>query len=318
VRHRKPTEETVRFVGRLLKFDFDLVPGLLNLVRTARGERRNAKLSPEKQLKAASDALQQISEGALGYFQAVLFFAALGHRWAAGMLAEMALAATAAVEGVIASRPREPYKYVPLWQSPEDLAKNDAHTLRPDTPFAAVLNVFLKQRELPVLIRRHAKSFNNRKIKLAEAVRLGEGLGERAGRRRHPNPDKPLNRFVDRYLANVREDQNLARKLPLLNSKPGCRRWALRMLDLFEQNNGPAIKHRLFAPILKHGPPTDKGKRGAIRDAVQDALFRRYNQGLTGPQKPRVQYANAIDKDKRRRRVLRRSEKSPRRSRRKK
>ena len=209
-------------------------------------------------------------------------------------------------------------KSVPLWQSPKDYAKNNTHTLRADSPFAAILSLFRNERQLPVLIRRHAKAFNARKLGLAQTVQLGSGLGERVGKRRFASPDKPLNRFVDRYLMIIASNLTLATKLPPLNSKSACRRWALRMLEVFEQNNGPAIKHKLFAGVLKNGPPTEKGGRGAIRDAIQDTLFRRYKRGPFGPHKPYFPGDNTLDKKRAHRRSLRRNEKSAYRTRRKK
>ncbi len=245
----------------------------------AKCERIDPSLSSAAQFKASHDARQQIADGAIAYFHAVFSFAETGQDWAARILAEFARSATSALEAIIAQRPREPMKPVPLWQSPKDRAKNDAHTLSADSSFAAVRSVFREERELPVLIRRHAKAFNARKLKLTELVRLGSGLDERVGSRRYRNPDKPLNRFLDRHIRIIQANPVWAENLPSRHSKSGCRKWALRMLEIFEENNGPAARHPLFGTVLRNGPPTEKGKRGAIRDAVQDALFRRQNRG---------------------------------------
>lgn len=272
---RPVAQEMPGFLGPPTKLNLNLAPGLEQLLQTL--EANVAKeLSPAKQIQASCDALQQIGDSAVGYFHAVFFFAALGHAWAIRTLAEFAVSATSAIEATIAHRPQEPMKPVPLWQSPEDRARNDAHILSADSPFAALLELFRGERQLPVLIRRHAKAYNARKLKLADIMQLGSNLNERAHRRRYPNPDKPLNRFLDRYLKIITKDPELEKKLPLLNSKSACRQWALLLLEIFEQHNGSATKHRLFAGVLKNGPPTEKGKRGVIRDAIQDALFRRH------------------------------------------
>ena len=276
---RERASERARFVGPPARFRLDLVPGLLELIEVARGNRRDEKLPPAAQIQASRDALKAISDSALAYFHAVYFFASVGHPWAVALLAEFALSATSAVEATIAQRPREPMKPVPLWQSPEDAATNDAHTLRPDSDFAALLRVFRSERQMPVLIRRHAKAFNAKKLQLVDVVQLGSGLNEPIRKRRFPNPDKPLNRFLDRYLPIIQASAALQKGLPEPGTKAAARKWALRLLDVFEQNNGAAIEHRLFADVLKGGPKTAKGKRGAIRDAVQDALFRRYKPG---------------------------------------
>jgi hypothetical protein len=153
---------------------------------------------------------------------------------------------------------------------------------------------------------------------LADVLQLGAGLGERIGTRKFSNPEKPLNRFLDRYLPLLANDAKTPDSFSLLRSKPGCRRCALRLLDIFEENNGPVVNHRLFAGVLKNGPPTEKGKRGAIRDAIQDALFRRYKTSVTGPHKLYIPKENNLDTKRVRRRSLRRDEEVARRTKRKK
>jgi hypothetical protein len=310
--------EILRFLGPPTKFEFDLAPGLWKLIEIARGQRRNRGLSPDAQIKASREALQQIADHAVGYFHAVVSFAATGQAWAARMLAEFAVAGTSVLEGVIAGRPRDPMKPVSLWQSPEDRIKNDAHTLLADNPFAAILSLFRNERQLPVLIRRHAKAFNTRKLKLAEVVQLGAGLGERIGNRKYRNPEKPLNKVLDRYLPFLESDPKLPNSFSLLQTKAGCRKCALRLLEVFEENNGPAIKHKLFADVLRNGPPTDKGKRGAIRDAIQDSLFSRYKSSVTGSHKPYISHDNNLDTKRIHRRSVQRDEKLARQARKKK
>jgi hypothetical protein len=238
------------FRGPPLQFDFQLVPGLETLVAKAAAFVRDADMSLSQQI---ADASQEIADGAVGFFHAVLYLAGLGHPWAIRILTEFAISATGAIEAIIERR------------SPKE-----------EIPFAAVLSIARENRRFPVLIRRHAKAHNQKKLKLPEIVQLGGGLGERINKRKPSDPARPINRVIDAYLTDIRTDPQLHHDLPpLRRSKPVCRKWALRILDLFEQNNGPAIKRPAFTPMLKYGPKTDKGKRGAIRDAIQNALFRR-------------------------------------------
>jgi hypothetical protein len=247
-----------RFLGPPLAVDFQLVPGLEALVAKATGDDRDTKMSPGQQITASVAARQQIADGAVGFFHALFYFAGLGQPWAIRILTEFAISATAAVEAIIERR---------------------ADKAETDSPFAALLSIARKNRRFPVLIRRHAKAYNKEKLKLPEIVQLGSGLGERINKRRPPDPSKPINRVIDAYLTHVRADPQLHHDLPVLRrSKHVFRKWAERILDLFEQNNGPAIMRPEFAPILKYGPKTDKGKRGAIRDAIQNALYRRQTQ----------------------------------------
>jgi hypothetical protein len=245
------------FRGPPLKLDFQLVPGLKALVAKAAGDSRDTRLSPRQQIAASRDALQEIADGAIGFFHALFYFAGLGQPWAIRILTEFAISATGAIEAIIERR------------SPKE-------EIELDSPFAAVLSIARENRRFPVLLRRHAKAYNKKMLKLPEIVQLGSGLGERINKRRPPDPARPINRVIDTYLPHIRTDPQLHPDLPpLRRSKPVCRKWARRILDLFEQNNGPAIKRPEFAPILKYGPETDKGKRGAIRDAIQNALYRR-------------------------------------------
>jgi hypothetical protein len=254
----QPVTATSRFLGPPLRFDFQLVPGLETLVAKATGEGRDTKMSPGEQIAASVDARQQIADGAVGFFHALFYFARLGQPWAIRILTEFATSATGAIEAII--------------ERPD-------HKAEIDSPFAAVLSIARENRRFPVLIRRHAKAYNRKKLKLPEIVELGSGLGERINKRKPPDPTKPVNRVIDAYLTHVRADPQLRHDLQALRrSKPVCRKWAERILNLFEQNNGPAIKRPEFAPLLKYGPKTDKGKRGAIRDAIQDALYRRQTQ----------------------------------------
>ena len=137
-----PNDRTVRFLGPSLQFSFDLFPGLQDLVETAAGQRMAGTIYPGEELAASREALQQIADGAVGFFHAVTYFAGLGHPWAVRILAEFAVASTSVVEGAIRNRPMAPIKAVPLWPSPGDRKKNDAHTLRPDCAFAALLQFF--------------------------------------------------------------------------------------------------------------------------------------------------------------------------------
>jgi hypothetical protein len=248
------------FLGPPLAVDFQLVPGLDVLVAKATGNNRDTKMSPGEQMAASVNAGQQIADGAVGFFHALAYLAGLGHPWAIRILTEFAISATGEIEAIIERR--TPKK-----------------EMEPDSPFAAVISIARENRRFPVLIRRHAKAYNRKKLKLPEIVELGSGLGERINKRKPPDPTKPINRVIDAYLSHVRADPQLHHDLPpLRRSKPVCRKWAERILDLFERNNGPAIKRPEFAPMLKYGAKTDKGKRGAIRDATQDALYRRQTQ----------------------------------------
>jgi hypothetical protein len=246
------------FLGPPLAVDFQLVPGLEALVTKATGDDRDTKMSPGQQIAVSVDARQQIADGAVGFFHALFYFAALGQPWAIRLLTEFTISATRAIEAIIERRDQK---------------------AEIDSPFAAVLSIARENRRFPVLIRRHAKAYNKEKLKLPEIVELGSGLGERINKRKPPDPTKPINRVIDAFLSHVRADLQLRHDLPALRrSKPVCRKWAERILDLFEQNNGPAIKRPEFAAILKYGPKTDKGKRGAVRNAIQDALYRRQSQ----------------------------------------
>src|SRR6266481_6150894 len=91
---RPVAPEMLGFLGPPTKLNLNLAPGLEELLQTARGERRNKKLSPAEQMQASCDALQQIGDSAVAYFHAVFFFAALGHAWAIRTLAEFAVSAT--------------------------------------------------------------------------------------------------------------------------------------------------------------------------------------------------------------------------------
>jgi len=254
---RTAPQVTRHFLGLPLRLDFQLVPGLEALVAKAAGHARDTKMSPREQIAASRDAGQQIADGGVGFFHAVSYFAGLGQPWAIRILTEFAISATGSIEAIIERR------------SPKE-------EMEPDSPFAAVLSVARENRWFPVLIRRHAKAYNTKKLKLPEIVHLGSGLGERINKRKPPDPARPINRVIDAYLTHIRTDPQLHHDLPpLRHSKPVCRRWAQRILGLFEQNNGQAIKRPEFALMLKYGPKTDKGKRGAIRDAIQNALYRR-------------------------------------------
>lgn len=249
-----------RFLGPPPQFDFHLVPGLEALVAKAAGHLRDVNTSPSQQIAASRNACQRIADGAVGFFHSLFYFAALGQPWAIRILTEFAISATGGIEAIIERGSRK-------------------EEMESDSPFAAVLSISRQNRQFPVLIRRHAKAHNKRKLKLPEIVQLGSGLGERINKRRPPNPARPINRVIDAYLSHIRTDPQSHHDLPpLQHSKPVCRKWAQRVLDLFEQNNGPAIKRPEFAPILRYGPKTDKGKRGAIRDAIQNALFRRQSE----------------------------------------
>jgi hypothetical protein len=259
--HPDPRPSSPRFRGLPLRFDVHLVSGLEELIRTAAGDVQDVKMSPAHHLAESANARQEIADRAVVFFHAVYYFAGRGQSWAIRILTEFALSATGAIEGVIESR------------SPA------AEAMAPDTPFAAVVSVAKLNRHFPVLLRRHAKAYNKKKLKLPEIVQLGGGLGERINKHHPPNSAGPVNRVLDQYLDSIRNDPQLYQGLPALQrSKSVCRKWALRILEVFEQNNGLASEHSLFARLLKYGPKTPKGKRGVIRDAIQDALYRRQNE----------------------------------------
>jgi hypothetical protein len=163
---------TRHFLGPPLQLHFQLVPGLEALVAKASGDVRDTNMSPGQQIAASVRASQEIADRAVGFFHALFYFAALGAPWAIRILTEFAISATGAIEAIIDGRsPRE----------------------ETDSPFAAVVSIAQENRRFPVLIRRHAKTHNKRKLKLPEIVQLGSGLGERINKRKPPDPARPIN-----------------------------------------------------------------------------------------------------------------------------
>jgi hypothetical protein len=134
---------TRHFLGPPLRFDFPLLPGLEALVAKAAGDARDVHTSPGQQIAASVQAGQEIADGAVGFFHALFYFAALGSPWAIRILTEFAISATGAIEAIIDRRsPREQI----------------------DSPFAAVVSIARENRRFPVLIRRQAKAHTRKKL----------------------------------------------------------------------------------------------------------------------------------------------------------
>jgi hypothetical protein len=102
----RPQSGTIvrHFLGPPPRFDFDLVPGLKELVGKAAGDVRDIHTSPAQQIAASRNAIQQIADGAVGFFHAGFYFAGRGHSWAIRLLTEFAISATSLVEAIVERR----------------------------------------------------------------------------------------------------------------------------------------------------------------------------------------------------------------------